>query len=172
MYNLKSKKPFVTAFLLKAVLGLALAFVVCAPAAGAQEQGKSLMVQKTNGDQHFYLLTSEPVITFSGDQCAIESSDFSATYPMYEVEFAKFVDKPAGIKEVEKSIVVDLSDPMYARIHGLSPDAAVFLYNLSGVMLRHEAADQSGSVEIGLGDLSAGIYIVSTKETTFKIYKK
>lgn len=102
----------------------------------------------------------------------IESSEFSSTYPMYEIEFAKFVVAASGINEVEKSIVVDLSDPMFAKIHGLTPGVSVGLYNLSGMLLRREVADQDGDVSVGLENLSPAVYIVTTKETTFKIYKK
>lgn len=172
MYTFKSKKPIVPSFLRGCLLAVILGLVICTPVAAAQVQEKALLVQKTSGERHYYLLASEPVITFSGNQCMIESSDFSSTYPMYEVEFAKFVDGAAGIKEVETSIVVDLSDQMYAKIHGLTPGAAVSLYSLSGVMLRHETADEDGSVSVGLENLSSGVYIITTKETTFKIYRK
>ena len=140
--------------------------------AQAQQEGMSLLVQKTDGTKHYYLLASLPVITFDGDKCSIKSSDFSAEYPMYEIEFARFVDTSTGIDEIKSEVVVDLSDPNLVRIHGLTPDMAVSLYNLSGMMLSSTKADETGYAEISIESLPSAVYIISSKETTFKIYRK
>lgn len=140
--------------------------------AQAQQEGMSLLVQKTDGTKHYYLLANLPVITFADDKCSIKSSDFSAEYPMYEIEFARFVDSSTGIDEMKSEVVVDLSDPNRVRILGLAADSAVSLYNLSGVMLSSTKADGSGTAEIITESLPAAVYIISSKETTFKIYRK
>jgi len=153
----------------------ALLSALCPVTATAQSQpeGKSLMVQKKNGDTHYYLLASGPVITFKDDVCSIQSPDFSAQYPMAEIDFARFVDGPdAGIDEPSTSIVIDLSDPAYAHISGLQAQAIVNLYSVSGSLISRTSADDAGSASVSLERLQAGVYIISTAKTTFKIYKK
>ena len=78
---------------------------------------------------------------------------------------------PASVDEIESSLIVDLNDPSVVVIRGMTASGAVTLYNLSGVMLRQTSADESGTAELEVGDLVSGIYIVTTKETTFKVYK-
>lgn len=137
-----------------------------------QPDVKALMVQKTDGTKLYYSLPSKPVITFADGLCKIESADVSASYPMSEVDFATFVDVPAGVGEVESGVVIDLSDPLSVRISGLKPAGAVRLFNLSGVMLRETVADGSGCAAVSLESLPQGVYVIFTNETTFKIYRK
>lgn len=155
------------------ILALLAAFSdASAASAPAESEVMTLMVRKTDGTNHYYSLSSRPVITFDGGLCKIESADVSASYPMSEVEYATFVNMPAGVAEVESSLVIDLSDPDNARIYPLQPDSPVSLYNLSGVMLRHTVADGSGNACVSLATLPAGVYVIYTNETTFKIYRK
>lgn len=167
--NPKTRPTAVVLFLLAIILSAAFAPSVSAQ---AQQEGKSLLVQKKDGTKHYYLLANLPVITFADDKCSIKSSDFSAEYPMYEIDFARFVDSSAGIDEMKSEVVVDLRDPNRVRILGLAADSAVSLYNLSGVMLSSTKADGSGTAEIITESLPAAVYIISSKETTFKIYRK
>ena len=142
-------------------------------AASAQETGKALKVHMNNGDPQFFMLSSEPVVTFEGTNCVIKSSDFSAKYDMGDVYFAEFVDHTTAIDEEMKSaLTVDLTNPDAVVIRGMSPGSHVALYNLSGVLLVAADADNDGEANINISELPAAVYIVTSKETSFKIYRK
>lgn len=175
MWTLKSKITLCRlSCIRRCVLAIA-GLILCGAFAHAEIEltGKALMVQKHGGEQHYYLLAGQPVITFDGDECKIVSDDFSATYPMYEIEYAKFVDKKSsGITENESSLVVDLSNPERVSIYGMQPGMAVSLYDLGGRMLRSVTSDSEGTAIISLDNLPKAVYIISSKATTFKLYRK
>ncbi len=176
MNNLKSKKSIRTSFVAKGLSMIAAALILSAPMStvSAQERtGKALKVNMKAGSPQFFMLATEPVITFDGAECHINSVDFSTKYDMSQIEYAEIVNHTASLDEqLKNSLVVDLSNPDRIAIHGMAPDSKVTLVNLAGVVLRNAKADSEGSAIITVSDLPGAIYIVTSKETTFKYIKK
>lgn len=54
----------------------------------------------------------------------------------------------------------------------LSPDSLVCLYDITGKLIFKTSIDPSGSVSISLNTLPAGIYILDSKDKSFKFLKK
>lgn len=136
-------------------------------------KGPALRVHLHSGEMQVFLLASEPVITFAAEKCHIASADFSADYDMSQIHHADVVaDASAGLEDEQISLVVDLSDPDAVTIHGLSANAPVSLYSISGIAQRSASADDAGTASISLAGLQSGVYIVTTNQTTFKIYRK
>ena len=172
MFTLKSKISGISAFLRH--LALAVFVMSVSVGAGAATTEKALLVQLTNGDRVVFLLSTVPVVTFDGNKCSIKSDDFSAQYPMPDIEFAKIIDRDgsSSIDEPTHSVVVDLSNPDEVRISGMKAGSETVLFNLSGVVLRRVNSDEAGVAVLNISELPSSVYIVSSKETTFKIYKK
>lgn len=159
----------------RAFVALAVGFAIATPAMSAQsaDSGKALLVQLKNGDKQYFMLADEPVITFVDYKCHVESQPLSADFEMALIDHAKIVDfDPASVDEIESALIVDLSNPSVVVIRGMKAGGHVSLFNLSGVMLRQTSADDSGDAMLEIGDFSSGIYVVTSNETTFKIYKK
>lgn len=139
----------------------------------AQGTEKALKVHMNNGEPQFFILSAEPVITFEGTECVIKSSEFSARYDMGDIYFAELVDHTTGIdEEMKDALTVDLSNPNTIVIRGMKAGSPVALYNLSGIFLFGTAADDEGTAVLDISSLPAAVYIVTSKETSFKIYKK
>lgn len=176
MNNLKFKKTFHASFLAKGLAMIAGALILSAPMStvSAQETtGKALKVNMKSGEPQFFMLANEPIITFDGNECHINSVDFSTKYDMSTIDYAEIVDHTASVDEqLKNSLVVDLTNPDRIAIHGMSPDSKVTLVNLAGVVLRQTQADSEGSAILTVSDLPGAIYIVSSKETSFKYIKK
>lgn len=169
--TLKTSKSF-AARCLSVLAGMLIASTGLS-AAYAQETGKALKVQPVSGDAQFFMLASEPVITFADSKCKINSNDFSTEYEMADIEYAEIVDHTSGLEdEIKASLSVDLTDPAYAVIRGMNAGSRVTLANLAGIVLANTAADSEGTATVELGQLPAGIYLISSNETNFKIYKK
>ncbi len=160
--------------LLRMLAAIVLSLMACLHASAEESMsGPALRVHLQSGEKQMFLLASEPVITFAKEKCHIASADFSADYDMAEIQHADFVaDASAGIAEKEFSLVVDLSNPEFVTIHGLEADTQVSLYSIAGVAQRVAKADNSGTAVITLAGLQSGVYIVTTNQTTFKIYRK
>lgn len=155
-----------------AVLGCLVMFAQLS-VVGAQETEKALKVHMNSGDPQFFILSSEPVITFEGTECVIKSSEFSARYDMGDIYFAEFVDHTTAIdEEMKEALTVDLSDPNAIVIRGMNAGGPVALYNLSGVFMLGTVADSEGTAVLDISSLPAAVYIVTSKETSFKIYRK
>lgn len=172
MFTLKSKTSGISAFLRH----LALAVLVMSVSVGvsAATTEKALLVQLTNGDRVIFRLATDPVVSFADDKCSIKSDDFSAQYSMPDIEFAKIIDSDvsSSVDEPTHAVVVDLSNPDEVRISGMKAGTEVVLCNLSGVVFRRVTSDEAGVAVLNVSELSDAVYIVSSKETTFKIYKK
>lgn len=171
--NLKSAAGKLARLRILAMLVVAVA--VCAPLMSAQsaDRGKALLVQLKNGDKQYFMLSDEPVITFADYKCQIESQELSAEFEMPLIDHAKVVDfDPASVDEIESALIVDLSNPSVVVIRGMKANGNVSLFNLSGMMLRGTSADESGTAMLEVGDFATGVYVVTSNETTFKIYKK
>lgn len=156
-----------------AALGACLLMLAPFSAVSAWETGTALKVHMNSGDPQFFMLSSEPVITFEGSECVIKSSDISARFDMGDVYFAELVEHTTAIDdEMKASLTVDLTDPNAVVIRGMNSGSHVSLYNLSGVQLRSADADATGEAILNISELPAAVYIVTSKETSFKIYKK
>lgn len=154
------------------LLGSLVLLVQMSPVA-AQETEKALKVHMNNGEPQFFILSSEPVITFEGNECVIKSSEFSARYDMGDVYYAEFVDHTTAIEEeMKEALTVDLSDPDVIVIRGMKPDSPVAIYDLRGMFLSGTAADSEGTAVLSISSLPAAVYIVTSNETRFKIYRK
>lgn len=153
--------------------------VVClfgaAPVLTAEEAATApaLMVKMKNGDKQYFMCGDEPVLSFIDNVCHIESLEQSADFDMSLIDHAKIVKVDiTAVDEIESALVVDLSDPAVVTIRGMKAGSPVAIYNLSGVKMRSAEADGEGYVSLEVGSLASGVYVVSSKETTFKIYKK
>lgn len=140
----------------------------------AQETGgTALKVHMKTGAPQLFMLASEPVITFEGTECRIVSAELDARYDMSEIDHAEIVAQPASVEEqLKDQLVVDLTNPGQIIIRGMTPGAEVFVVNLAGVVLRRAGADADGTALIDVSDLPAALYIVSSKDTTFKYIKR
>lgn len=172
--NLKLSSPAKGVMRLFSAALVALA-VVCPSTASAQTQttGKALRVHLKSGTYHCYLLASEPVINFEDTKCKVSSPELTTEYSMSEINYAHFGEyDAASITDIESTLTIDLSDPDRVVINGMKADGSVVLYNITGVELRRTNADGTGAASLGLTGLEKGIYIIQTKETSFKIYRK
>ncbi len=154
---------------------LALCMAGAAPAVMAEDPvtAPALMVQMKNGDKQYFMCGDEPVLSFVDNICHVESLEQSADIDMATIDHARIVNLDiTAVDEIESALVVDLSNPAVVTIRGMKGGSPVAIYNLSGVKMRSGEADAEGSVMIEVGSLAAGVYVVSSKETTFKIYKK
>lgn len=157
--------------ILRWVLGLpALAGGVAA--AWAQSGVQTLKVQLRNGGSQYFRLSEKPVVTFDGAKCLIASASLSAEYLMADIECAVIVEQSSGVTELERKVVVDYTDAGNLVLRGLNMGSAVRLADVAGRVLRVVVADSDGCASIDLSSAPKGVYIVSSKEITFKVYRK
>lgn len=131
----------------------------------------TLLIQARDGSTRQYLLSSKPVITFKDNLCLVKGDGVSADFDMADIEYVKILENSA-VSETINEIKIDLRDPNFVKLSGLTMGDNVTLYDLNGFKLKEAEADSSGFCELEIYDLSTGVYIINNKKSTFKIYKK
>lgn len=131
----------------------------------------TLLIQTRDGSTRQYLLSSKPVITFQDNLCLVKGDGVSADFDMADIEYVKILDNSA-VSEIVNDLKIDLRDPNFVKMSGLTMGDNVSLYDLKGFKLKEAEADAAGFCELEIHDLSTGVYVINNKKSTFKIYKK
>lgn len=131
---------------------------------------KALVVELRDGSSTTLSLSETPRITFSGERMSIFSSAASMDFLRSDIKNYHFVDTPSSIDEtIAPSQAVIESNTL--KVSGVAPNTAITLYAVNGVVVKHAVAT-AGHCTITLNDLTAGLYIVTYNNTTFKFLKK
>ena len=150
---------------------------VSAVSAWAQTTASCVVVDQVRGPQHKFLLSSEPKITYVGDDVTISSTgsadvvlDVANVEKVYLSETSTEAD---GIQDVKasESVIVDMTDGKL-DLNGLKEGSPIALYSVDGRQLYAGTASAAGTLSLPLGTLPSGMIIVKTTTQTFKIIKK
>lgn len=134
---------------------------------------KKVTLHLKDSTKEIYYLTDNPKVTFEGDMMKISSVKI-----VKEVEKAKVrkltIDDASIVADIdaEDNTVkwIFISDSII-RVSGLESGETVSVYNMSGMLISRVGSDISGECSIELTDLSAGVYLIKTKNSTFKFMK-
>ena len=150
---------------------------VSAVSAWAQTTASCVVVEQTNGDKAEYLLTTEPYITYVGNDVTITNTEVTVVLDAADVEKVYLsetnLNGATAIQDVKasESVLVDLTDGNLS-VNGLETGSPVALYSVDGRQLYAGTASAAGTLSLPLGTLPGGMIIVKTTTQTFKIIKK
>jgi hypothetical protein len=148
---------------------------VSSVSAWAQTTASCVVVEQTNGDKAEYLLTTEPRITYVGDDVTLTSTEVTVVLDVADVKkvYLSQTNAATGIQDVKasESVIVDLTDGKL-DLNGLKEGSPVALYSVDGRQLYAGTASAAGTLSLPLGTLPGGMIIVKTTTQTFKIIKK
>ena len=143
-------------------------------ASGAWAQNAIVVCQK-DGTVARFAFTEKPVVTYSAGELVMTTNKTSVQYPMNRLLKIYF-----DVAEVPDGIDVEVTQPEDVQfafrdgalvVSGGEAGAAVNLYRLNGVAAGQFRLDGNGTVTIPTGSLSKGLYIVKTKQISFKFRK-
>ena len=143
-------------------------------AAGAWAQN-TIVVCQNDGTMAKFAFTEKPVVTYSAGELVMTTNKTSVQYPMNRLLKIYF-----DVAEVPDGIDVEVTQPEDVQfafrdgalvVSGGEAGAIVNLYRLDGVSAGQFRLDGNGSVTIPTGSLSKGLYIVKTKQVSFKFRK-
>ncbi|MBP5258090.1 MAG: T9SS type A sorting domain-containing protein [Prevotella sp.] len=135
-----------------------------------------LVIHLTSGiTQRFVLLNEEPVITFSGSDVIIKTSNTEVTYSMKEIEYFNYEDRiDTAISGVETDGVnngMSLNGDMIV-FSGLPAGSKIYIYGAGGQLMTTETVGDDGCANVSLSDFQRGIYLVKAANISTKITKK
>ena len=143
-------------------------------AAGAWAQN-AIVVCQNDGTMAKFAFTEKPVVTYSAGELVMTTNKTSVQYPMNRLLKIYF-----DVAEVPDGIDVEVTQPEDVQfafrdgalvVSGGEAGAIVNLYRLDGVSAGQFRLDGNGTVTIPTGSLSKGLYIVKTKQVSFKFRK-
>lgn len=154
----------------------ALALAVMAAGALAAKYSHAFVINLKSGTTVEYQFSEQPVATFVGDDMSIQTKGGEKLLqPIAEITNITFVaTETGGIDGVAAtgSDVVVRFDGSVLHISGLEAGSDVRVFTVGGTMCRSAVADEAGILTVAVGDLNAGVYVVASKEHSFKFVKK
>lgn len=143
----------------------------------AAEDEVLLRVSLMDGSEVLFSLEEKPEVTFDDESVFIQSTASSATYQIDHVVEMNFVEKDPVVTKKEE--MPDVSAKILFRILGdlvkvvgnnLSSEVSVFTADGRSVEVPVDYSNNEINVRLGL--LPRGIYIIKTNQQSFKFIKK
>lgn len=138
-------------------------------------------IKNVGGGTVTYKLSEKPQVRLLGEELTVTSSRGVATFKTFDVW--KFTlngstTDPVGIEETvaptqpaaEGTVSRQGGDVL--EFSGFQPGQAVQVYTVGGRLVEQHRTDSAGYLELSLGSLAKGLYIVKSGSVTIKITKK
>ena len=143
----------------------------------AAEDEVFLRVGLMDGSEVLFSLEEKPEVTFDDETVYIQSTASSATYQIDRVAEMTFVeDEPIVSKKEEmpdvsaKILFRILGDDLKVIGNNLNPEVSV--YGADGRSVDVPVDYSKSEINIRLGSLPRGIYIIKTNQQSFKFIRK
>ncbi len=128
-----------------------------------------------NGEVHVYDIDEHPEVTLGETVFTLlRTGRQPVHYPAADVEKFTLQDEALvdGVSLPEALVAKPGIGEDNLSIEGSSPYSPVRIYDAEGRLVQTAQADGEGRLSLSLGQLRAGIYIICTDKTTFKIQKR
>lgn len=128
-----------------------------------------IVIKQKSGSETILELSTNPVITFSGEDMIVTNDFTSISIPLDMIDSYTAYNDATGIEPI-------VSPPLYANGHvvfrNLPKEAEVRVYTVEGRLVRKQLADDFGRADISLDMLPKGVYVISTPHNKMKIINK
>ncbi len=160
---------------MKKFLLLCIGALFCCALSWADNEVLCLTLATTDGDEIYFGLDDDPVITYGDKTITVESEPYSVVdMSIYDLEMYYFADAiPTGIGAVP---TMDGSSTEFSNgkvlVRGLNVGSQVAVYTADGQMVGSVTASEDGNVCVDLNSLKGNqVYILRTPSASFKIVK-
>jgi len=130
---------------------------------------ESITIKQKTGNETIIELSTNPVITFTGEDMVVTNDFTSITIPIELIDSYVVGNSSSGIPAIS-------ANSQYRDGHvilkGLAEGATAYIYTISGQVVSQQVANASGSLDINLGNLPKGAYIVKTPNYNIKVINK
>lgn len=148
-----------------------LLLLAMAVTAHAAEKQWCLVVESAGGETIAIALGQKPVI-------ATQAEGYKLTYGESTAEFAWSELKKLTLQETEPTAIKDVKTPSFKlapgeiAINSAEAGSLAKVFNAAGRQVLTAPVADDGTVTLSTANLPAGVYIVKTNKSTFKIVKK
>jgi hypothetical protein len=128
-----------------------------------------IVIKQKSGNETILKLSTNPVITFEGENMVVASDVIQISIPMGDIDDYVVSDGTTAIEPVA-------TQPLYSRGHvifsGVAAGSSVYIHTLDGKVVGKQVADASGKADISLENLPKGAYIISSQSNSIKVVNK
>jgi len=148
-----------------------LLLLAMAVTAHAAEKQWCLVVESAGGETIAIALGQKPVI-------ATQTEGYKLTYGENTAEFAWSGLKKLTLQETEPTAIKDVETPSFKlapgeiAINSAEAGSQAKVFNAAGRQVLTAPVADDGTVTLSTANLPAGVYIIKTNKSTFKIVKK
>lgn len=133
-------------------------------------RAETLHLQLTlkGGGTYLVELSDEPLLTFSGDQLKITTSETEVSYPIADLDKYNVVSMNAmgDIASDGNTIVINRTHTGLS-ISGLDKGTTIYVYNINGVAVESVTADGYGT-ELNFSEKQKGVYVILIDKMSYK----
>lgn len=129
---------------------------------------ESIMIKQKSGNETILDLSTNPIITFSGENMVVTNDYTSITLSLDDID-SYMVGNTSGIQEV--TVAPHFRDG-HIVFTGFKKRASVFIYSIDGKMVGKIISDDTGIIDINIGNLPKGAYVISTPNNKIKVINK
>ena len=130
---------------------------------------ESITIKQKSGNKTILDLSTNPIITFSGENMVVTNDFTSIMFPLDDIDSYVVGNVNTGILEMADT-------PEYHDGHvmfkGIVEGTTVFVHSIDGKMIHKFTSDGSGILEVNIGIFPKGVYIITTSENQIKVINK
>ena len=135
----------------------------------------AVTIFQTDGKSATFAFAEKPVVTYTEDDLVLTTTKTTVQYPIYLIQKIEFEEEwfvPTDIKTTTDEADVQFSfQGGVISISGGVPNSEVFIYNIKGMKVGQYRLDEQGNVSVSTTNFDKDIYIVKTRNITFKFSK-
>ena len=167
--------PFLSIFLnMRQLIFLSLLFLVFAGNVFAQNVVPCMVVEKNDGTKTEYKLSTTPRISFSNSLVKIGTTEISVEQhfsDITKVYLSETSEEATNIEKNKVAVKIAVSNEAIT-MQGLEPNSDVTLYSINGNIIINQKVSNGGFALIPFYHQTHGVYILKSKNQSFKIIKK
>ena len=130
---------------------------------------ESIVIKQKSGNETILALSTNPVITFEGENMMITNSFTSIFIPIADIDAYTVKSSTSSIQEISND--VQYQDG-HVILYQVAKTTCASVYTIEGRLVDRLLPDDVGKVDIKLSLLPKGIYIISIPNQTIKVVNK
>ena len=137
-------------------------------AAFARADDAKLVIKQKSGNETVLALSTNPVITFVGENMKIENEFINISIPIDDI-VDYIVDNPDRIDELDAKPIITKGHVVFT---GIPKGTTAYVYTADGKIMCTQKSNDDGIVDFNISSLPKGSYIVKVSNNTIKITTK
>lgn len=133
----------------------------------------SFVVWTNSGETFSYPLSERPKVTQTTSSLVLTTTQTEVEYPKDDVwKFTLCTGMEGGVGSITCDNIGMVQRDNVVHLTNCRAGSEVRIYSISGTLFSSQVAAEDGTLEIGLGNLNSGVYIISTESIAYKIIKR